>query len=530
MEFVPDKAPSMQFVPDEAPASPLDTDQPGASGYFGKRNELDNLVEGLGRRFTRFGNGLRQMYHEGQQITAKELMDSPETRQEGASMYANAQQKLDQVKADVAEHAKLDKPLMATTGGKIGDFAGAALPYAAAPEGMLAQAGVGAATGAAEPTEPGGLSRPAQTGIGALGGAAGPLLGKGIGAAEQYTRSVISDVAANATKYLESLGITLSAGQKVGRDLPVTGAFEKNQADQLTSATLKHMGVDSPTASTKVMDSGRRVLQNTYDDLAARLTVNTKDPVFLRALNQAGAEADAYLTPQAAAVVKKQIAGIQQRIAENGSTMNGTLFKNLHDGLDKVTEPTTTPIIEDLQQAMRQAMTRSSSKEDAALLSKTDQRYGAMKTIEKSIGSDDKIDPDLLWRAVDTKKNAAAAVYGRGPNAPLAQLAQASKAVLGTAPGGGAVIDFLGNIAKRHATYAAIGGLEGYREGGMSAAIKGAALAIGGHKLVAVLNSNPQAAKAFAQYVTRQSSIAGGGAAQEMNEGLSDAGQGQTAQ
>lgn len=523
MEFVPDK-PSLQFVPDEAAGpSPVGSEQPGG-------NELDNLVEGLGRRFTRFGNGLRQFYHQGKMATASELMNDPETAQHGATMYANAQQGLNQVNADIAEHAKLDKPLMATTGGKIGDFAGAALPYAAAPEGLLAQGAVGAATGAAEPVEEGGLSRPAQTGIGALGGAAGPLLGKAAGAVEAYTRPIMSDVAKNASKFLESLGITMSAGQKIGRDLPMTGTFEKNQADQLTSATLKHMGVDSPIASSKVMDTGRRVLQNTYDDLAARLTVNTKDPVFLRSLNQAGAEADEYLTPQAAAVVKKQIAGIQQRIAENGSTMNGTLFKNLHDGLDKVTEPTTTPIIEDLQQAMRQAMTRSSSKQDAALLAKTDQRYGAMKTIEKAIGPDDKVDPDMLWRAVDTKKNAAAAVYGRGPNAPLAQLAQASKAVLGTAPGGGAVIDFLGNIAKRHATYAAIGGLEGYREGGMSAAIKGAALAIGGHKLVAVLNSNPQAAKAFAQYVSKQSSIFGGGTAQEMTGGNPNAEQGQTPQ
>jgi hypothetical protein len=151
-----------------------------------------------------------------------------------------------------------------------------------------------------------------------------------------------------------------------------------------------------------------------------------------------------------------------------------------------------------------------------------------MKTIEKSLEENDYVDPDKLWSAVDTKKNAAAAVYGRGPNAPLAKLAQAAKLSLGTAANGTPIVDMLMSVATRNATYGALGGLEGYREGrSVTSALKGAALALGGHRLLAVINSNPAASKAFADYLTRQSSTIGGGTAQEMTGGNE---QGQTPQ
>jgi hypothetical protein len=270
---------------------------------------------------------------------------------------------------------------------------------------------------------------------------------------------------------------------------------------------MTYMGYPVDRMSPKIMDVARRNLQNTYDNLAAGLTVNTKDPVLLKAIVQASADAEQYLTKPVAKVVQKQITAIQERFAEQGGQMNGTLFKNMHDALEKVADPTATPIIEDLQQAMRGAMTRSSSKADAALLAKTDQQYGAMKALEKSFGPSERIDPNKFYAATDTTQGAAASVYGRGPNAPLAQLASAAKLIINDLPAqqaGGLTAKSLTDYAEKriafHATMMGAGGYEGYKKGGVKGGIAGVAFALGGMSLLRSIGSNPAAANQLAQF------------------------------
>ena len=513
--------------------SPAGSSQPGG-------NWMNDVTEALGGGFVKMGNALRQI-NAANPVNPEtgEVVDQSKLRKD--------------IEDQVAEHARLDKPLESTVGGKIGGFAAKAIPFALAPEGYAGTAGAGALTGALEPTQEGGPSRGANAAVGAAGGlvgnAVGGLVGSAAGRLVQPMKAAIDDVTQDALQVLKNHGITLTLGQQTGKQLAATTEATAQQSKDLTTAALKQMGVDSPRASTAVMDAGRRRLQNTYDDLAANLNVKI-DPPLKQALTQARADADQYLTEPVAKVVQKQIDGIETRIAQNGSTMNGTLFKNLHDGLDKVADPSATGVVEDLQQAMRGAMTRSSTPEQVALLAKTDQQYGAMKAIEKAIGTNERIDPTKLYNATDTTQGAAASVYGRGPNAPLAQLGQAAKLVMvDSAKPSGLTMKSITDYAEKrlafHAMGAVAGGFEGHKHGTgwEQGALIGVGLTLGGSALARQMGSNPKVANAVAQwasskgiknasdaaaYLAKQGTAAGG--SQIAPQVMRNAGQGQTTQ
>lgn len=504
-------------------------------------NWMNDVSEALGGGFVKIGNALRQI-NSGNPVQPEtgEVLDQSKQREA--------------VQADIAEHARLDKPLESTPGGKIGGFAAKAIPFALAPEGYVGAGAAGALTGALEPTQEGGPSRAGNMVTGGAGGvignAVGGVIGSGVSAALRAGKSALDDVAQDAIQVLKSHNIFTTMGQQTGKALAPTAEAAAQQSKDLTTAALKQMGVDSTRASTAVLDAGRRRLQNTYDDLAANLSVKVDKPL-VDALTQTHAAAGEYLTEPVAKVVQKQVDGIIGKIvSQGGRDVNGTLFKNLHDGLDKIADPSATPIVEDLQQAMRAAMTRSSTPEQAALLSKTDQQYGAMKAIEKAIGTNERIDPTKLYNATDTTQGAAASVYGRGPNAPLAQLGQAAKLIMVDAVNKGgvsakAITDYAEKRLAFHAITsvgpATLGGYEGYKHGGMTGALTGIALALGGAKLARQAGSNPAIANAIgkwannvgvknaaeaAAYLAKQGTAAGG--SQIAPQVANYAGQGQT--
>lgn len=155
---------------------------------------LDNLRAGIGQAFANVGRGLGQLV--------------------GAVSDA-----------DVAESRRLDAPLNATTGGKVGNFLGnvaVALPTIAAGPGLGAAAATGAGLGFIQPvTED--ESRMTNAAIGGAAGAGGVVLGRGIAAGYQGAKALVEPFTQRGREQI--------AGRMIGRfaDDParVAGATSK---------------------------------------------------------------------------------------------------------------------------------------------------------------------------------------------------------------------------------------------------------------------------------------------------------------
>ena len=120
-------------------------------------------------------------------------------------------EKMAQIQGDVDEAKHLDKPLMNTTAGKVGDVIGTAAPALLVPgSGILGGAAAGAAMGAAQPVATG-ESRLQNTALGAGGGALGGTVGKVLKSFGGFGVPLNRQSAVNT---LVSEGIPLSVAQK----------------------------------------------------------------------------------------------------------------------------------------------------------------------------------------------------------------------------------------------------------------------------------------------------------------------------
>lgn len=409
------------------------------------------------------------------------------------------------VQADIAEQKQRDKPLMATTAGSLGSVApNAALTLAGGIPGAVAGGAVG---GALDTGDVQGAA------TGAAGGLAGGLAGKVVGAGLKAGASKLTDVGKEAVAFLQQHGINLSMGQLTGRDIAQTADAALGQVKDLTTAALKFMGVSSDRASAPVMDAGRRVLQNAYNDIAARTQVKFS-PEFGETLSHLESTANDLLEPGQAKIINGQIAKIRNMAMSGpegapGMTISGTAFKNLEESIGNVSgDGGKQPFVDGIRSAMRDAMVQSASPADAALLARTNQQYSAMKLLEKSIGNKgiyaDRIDPNKLASAVDTARNASASVYGRGANAELAQLGNYAGQIMGNEPAEKGVGALAGEITRR----LAVGGILGYGTYGRTGSIGeggilGIGAALGGPALVRAMVSNPMVKNAVVAFATK---------------------------
>lgn len=449
---------------------------------------------GAGATMSRWGNTMRQMMA-GDAVNPEtgEVLDQSKLR---AS-----------IEADILEQRRLDKPLMATTAGTIGSVApNAALTLA----GGIPGAAVGGALGGTlEPTV-GDESRLQNTALGGLGGAAGGVAGKLTGAALKAGASRLTDVGREAVQFLQQHGINLSLGQLTGREIGQTAGAALDQVKDLTSATLRFMGVSADRASPAIMSAGRKVLQDSYDGIAARTLVKFDQPLQETLSHLENAAGD-LLEPGQAKVINGAIARIRNMAMSNAAgvpemTIGGTAFKNLESMIGDISgDGGKQPFVDGIRTAMREAMARSASPADAQELMQTNARYAAMKLIEKSIGNKgiyaDRIDPTKLASSVDAARNASASVYGRGPNAELAKLGNYAGQIMGNEAPERPLAAFAGELTRR----LAVGGILGYGTYGRTGSIGegsvlGIAAALGGPALMRAAASNPAVIKAISTF------------------------------
>jgi hypothetical protein len=244
---------------------------------------------------------------------------------------------------------------------------------------------------------------------------------------------------------LESEGVRLDNAQALNTKAATTAklvandgafgdakAFQTAQAGDFTKAALKKMGInDAREATPTVMQGGKQALKDTYNAIAQRNGVvydSSLDQVISRIRYAAGRS----LTPENARVIHNQIDDLQEMIDTNGGRLSGDGYQQFQSSLGEVAKDGgKAPFVTQLRQALTEAMQRQAPAGDAALLARTNQRYAAMKAIEKSITPDNTVSPSLLYNSMDTAKWANQSVYGQGANQSLMELAQAGKSILG---------------------------------------------------------------------------------------------------
>lgn len=474
---------------------------------------LDTFVMGLGQRFMQAKNAFLQIaVNSGGRLAEMDPNDID-------AMNKVVQEQIDQ-------QAQLDKPLNATREGRLGNMAGTAAIASAAPgAGYVGAATGGALAGATEPTT-GDQSRLVNTAAGAAGGAVGQAAGNVAGAVAgrliSPIRNSLNGVRQAAVDLLKAHGVDLDLFQQTGdrvaltlknaaADSPImspSGASD-TQASQFTRAALRQMGVDADEASPGVMQAGKRALQRTYDAIASRNTIqvdlaNPRSDPLLSALDTVSLQAKRSLRPDDYNVVKGQLDDIVNAIQQGNGTIAGDQYQNIQSALGRVAgDGGKAPFITDIRQALTAGLQRSANTGDVALLAQTNQRYAAMKAIEKAVTDQNQISPAGLYNALDTARGVNQTVYGQGANQALVNLAQAGKIVLGKGtPNSG--------TAQRLVGQAALGALGGmadahYRGGGSGeVSIAAVGAAVGGPALARLVIENPKVANALAAWARNQ--------------------------
>lgn len=399
----------------------------------------DKFTAGMGKAFMDTFTGLQQLGAGAAQKLG--ILDHINAVRKKIGMPEVTPESL---QADVQASKTLDKPLMSTTAGKVGNAAGDVAMLAAAPEGMAGAIGGSAALAAAQPVV-GDQSRAANTLLGAAGGAIGAGAGKVAGAAMQPVTDALSGAGRWARTVLARESVPLDAAQATGSkvaqslknaagDAPfVEGSgFPETQKRAFTRAALDKMGItNADEASPAVMAAGKRRLQTTYDQIANRNSI-TPDADLTKDIGDIRYAANRGLTRDHNQVIQNTLDDLESMIQQNGGRLSGEGYQQLQSQLRNMAKDGgKAPYITEIKQALTSALQRQAQPGDAALLAQTNQRYAAMKALEKAVGDDNQVSPAKLFGALDTAKNAGQTVYGYGPNQALIELAQAGKLLLG---------------------------------------------------------------------------------------------------
>jgi hypothetical protein len=244
---------------------------------------LQNFVQGVGSKFVDLGLGVKQRLDEGAAYLESKLGNTAAGKLIGGAGQAmgmpKAEDTMKTTHAAVAEKRAIDKPLLATTGGKIGSFTGAVVPAVATAmiPGAQTLAGsimTGGALGAAEPTllkE----SALANAGLGAVGGGLGYGASKLVGyGANQLAKRGAEKAAKNAL-----VDANTGLAREAGYAIPVS----QSNPSSLIANTLDIVAGGRP----KMAQAASLKNQPVTNRLAARAIGLPEDaPITMSAIDQ----------------------------------------------------------------------------------------------------------------------------------------------------------------------------------------------------------------------------------------------------
>lgn len=267
--------------------------------------------------------------------------------------------------------------------------------------GLAARTAGGAITGGASA----GLVDPEQAGMGALiggalpgatklAGAAGNVLGQGVRATGRAIVGNVSPEVVDLAKRAEALGIKIPADRLVDSKalnataaslnyMPFSGraATEDAMLSSMNRALSRTFGQDSDNVTMALRKAGNE-LGSKFDDVLQNNTVRMT-PSFKQALADAETQANSELGPEAAAIIRNQIAQIQTKGA--AGAIDGQAAYNIKKALDRIGRGSSDAAFyaRDLKQKLMTALNESLGTQEAAAFSKVRQQYGNMMALEK---------------------------------------------------------------------------------------------------------------------------------------------------
>lgn len=349
--------------------------------------------------------------------------------------------KMKEIQGDVDEAHELDKPLMKTGAGKVGDIVGTAIPALAVPAtGIVGGLAAGAALGTAQPVATG-ESRLQNALLGAAGGAAGGAVGKvfkalgGFGVPlarkaavdtlqkEGIPLSVAQQTAAKGAQHVERASSMISDAQS---------EFMATQTPAFNRAVLRRIGVNDPevTAATPdVLAPAKKKITDVMDNFADNTRTRVDDQL-LDGLGDIEESVSRKLPDSDAGPIHKNISDILSNAAKNNGELDGAFYQKLRSTLGDLSQDARyAPFAHHMQDVVDDAVTRANPEASAAF-GKARQAYRALKQIEPAIdASTGNISPAKLMTSLSNKANRNQALYGMGDQS-LMDLSKAAKQVL----------------------------------------------------------------------------------------------------
>ena len=429
--------------------------------------------------------------------------------------------------AAIEESKKLDKPLLDTGAGTVGDIAGKVVttmvPLGAAAKGSVAAralfnpttykaaAASGALQGALEPVAEG-ESRAMNMGTGAVAGMAGNGIVNAVGRIARPVMNTLSDAHQKAVQVLEKNGISLDAAQKTGSaflgrvrsalsDNPFTqgaqSALAAAQQAGYNRAVLKTIGEDATAATPEVMARADKRIGDVFKDVLNRNNVDISDSTLAR---MAQIQKDAANDEKGAVV--KHANRISDLIGPDGK-IPGQAAYNVKKDLDRLSSGSDTTLnyhARQLRSTLMDAIHGSLPADDKAAFAEARGQFGNMKKIEPTIdreGGGD-ISSRKLANVMAQKANRRASLYGQGPQ-DLVDLAHAGNMLLGDkSPNSGSV----GRAVMQMGAPLFLGGAEGAYSGDWENAAKVAGAAYVAPKVMQRLINTPATAEYLAKGMT----------------------------
>ncbi|WP_157062614.1 hypothetical protein [Pseudoxanthomonas dokdonensis] len=412
----------------------------------------------MGKAFADTGRGIKQA---GTDAARYAVESNPVIFGEnGGSAGEYLRNSLADQQATIDEDRRLSQPLMGTGAGVAGNVGGylstmllpaaglRSLPAARAaflPTTLLGNAAQGAVMGGLQPVATG-ENRLTNVGLGAGAGAAGERLGKGLGALASRAGTSISPEARSVYEAARARGIDLTPAQlsdstfikrmqSMLRNMPFTGA-QGRYADQVASFNKQlasTIGEDAARVDSNVYSMAKARQSRLFDDLTGRNDLKVDEQLVRSLQNIADSSS---ISQQVSADVNSAIDRLyaQAVTGPNGVTIPGRAYQAFDSELGQIIKSggPTSHFLGNVQTAVRRAMDKSISPEDAAAWAQLRKEYGNRKTLAPLVAkaSDGDISPPSLMGAVSNSKGAKEAMASgtRGELGELAKIGQRMKA------------------------------------------------------------------------------------------------------
>lgn len=357
--------------------------------------------------------------------------------------------------ADAAQQREqarfMEGDVAAGVGQAAGDFALIAAPGTVAAKlptlgaRMLGGAGVGALQGAVRPTVEG-ESRAVNTGVGAGLGAAGELAGTGLRVAAKKVADAVRPEVKALYESAKQRGITLTPAQLSDsrflkfldsrlRTMPFSGAAARSaeQRAVFNRELAKTIGEDAESVTSDVYARAAARQSRMFEELTARNDLAVDDQLVRQLTNIANNSrmAGEQINGQVESAIEALYA--QAVVSPKGVVIPGQAYQAFDSQLGQITKNggPSAHFLGNVQTAVRKAMDKSISPEDAAAWKALRIEYGNRKTITPMVAKADGGDlspAQLMGRVTATKSGKERMAMGKGGDiGELARIGQKLK-------------------------------------------------------------------------------------------------------